>query len=396
MNSKIKVLSGIIALFFVCVFSSSSLHGEFQNQVGPFQVIVYSGPDFVGDSESFNFNMRSHRILLVNRFNKKLNDRVASIHVGSEVKAILFDHHDFHANWISKTKKIPILLPFGIPGGTKNYFEKFRNVDVFTESEPRIRSTFYGFTSMIVLPKDFKGTWGIALYNLENRFIRIEPIPDLKKHKLRVIPDFGSYLNDKIEIVKFLGTSTEGVKLIMYDGTHFKGNSISLPGMGSDKDYFYLRDYHFSRKTKSIKVKVADAGNNSARASAPPADNQISVVKEVIPIEGMIFKKVTPVPGGPKPADPPPPPGHTLEVMGPWHDGHGNDYELQQQGKAFSWFCPQRDEHGSGVFEQKGEFSVMWTNSKGKGQTRGRISKYNKEGMPIEIQMNTGVTLYRK
>lgn len=397
-SQKTSVTFSLVSLIGIIFILSTIVSADQQNRVGPYEVIVYSSPDYVGDSQSFDLNIRTHRILLVNKFNNKLDNKVASIHVGSEVRAILFDHHDFHANWKTRTKRIPILLPMGIPGGTRNYFEKFRNVDVFTESKPQLYNMFIAYTSMIILPRDFKGTWGIALYNLQDKFIRIEPIPDLKKHKQRVIPDFGSYLNDKIEQVKFLGNSTEGVKIKLFDNTHFKGNSITLPGLGSDKDYFYLNNYKFNRKTKSIKVTVTDPKVNTHRAPAPPADSQIAVVKEVIPIEGVILKDFKTVKGGPVQGKqtPPPPPGDGPEVMGPWHDGHGNDYEFHQQGQAFSWFCPQRNEHGAGVYINSRRIKVIWNSPKGPGQIMGNVIKVNHEGMAEEIKFDNGVVLYRK
>jgi len=384
-NSFVKVLfvflfTGLLIMFPILLHSQSK-------GPAPYQVIVYSAADFIGQSQSFVLNRRSHRILIVNRFNKDLDNKVSSIHVGSKVRAILFDHKDFHANWRRPSGGI-LSIYFKSPKRQERteLNHLFHNVGIYYISAPNlIHNDIY--TSMIVIPNDIKTDWGVILSDFKDDFARVEPIPDLKKYKQRVIPDLG-YISDKISALKFLGGHPGSVKLELFDKTQFRGDSISLPGMGSDKRDFILKKYNFKDRASSLKFTVSDPEVKTSGVSAPPADEQQTVViTDVIPIEKVLGKEMKPDPGVPQ---------NVPGISGMWHDGHGNDYEFMQHGQAFSWFCPQRNEYGAGVFVGNRRIRVLWNNPKGSGQTNGKIIKVDPKRMAFEIKMDYGVTLYRK
>ena len=294
-----------------------------QSPVGQYEVKVYSQKDYVGEAKSYVLNIRTHRIGLVNRFPANLDNAVSSIHVGSQVYAILFDFHDFHVslggggsgNLFTGLVKVLVnihkkMTPLGyLPkkGSAQatpppdNTLQGHINVGIYTASTPQVRHNDV-YTSMLIIPKGLDYAYGVALYNPGDRFIRIEPIPDEKKFQERRIPDFGNYLNNKIGQVAFLGPRIKNTRITLYDKTHYKGESITLPGEGSDVISFKLAEYNFADKTESIRLSVKPVKTSTQRAAAPPADSgEAQEVLRVQPIptmkvmlEGRILEQTRP------------------------------------------------------------------------------------------------------
>jgi|GEM_PF-5228373 len=330
-----------------------------ESVVGPYEVIVYAARDYVGDSKSYKVNIRTDRIKLVNRFPANLDNKVSSIHVGSRVFAVLFDHHDFHASFgsdgnlftglfksVKSIGKKVVITPLGpIPRrpekgkshsgasiGSAMAVVGHKNVGVYKSSTPMVQHNDI-YTSMLVIPKDLDFAWGVAFYNFDDKFIRIEPIPDKKKYKSRIIPNFGSYLNDKISRVVLLGENIKNTKVTLYEHINYRGKSITLPGAGSDKVAFDLGAYGFDRMTSSIKLKVTPPETDTKRVAAPPADSgaaQKVIVAEPFIVPGVMAEAVSPEQikeakqkPQPKKTTPPPPEKHKEGE----HDMHGGEHE---------------------------------------------------------------------
>lgn len=286
--------------------------------VGQYEVRVFTHRDYVGDSQSYILNTRTHRILLVNRFPEKFDNAISSLHLGSEVYAILFDYHDFHislgqksgGNWFSGLVNALVdihkkMTPLGYMGQNKQSAPPSQisgelwgqiNVGVYTSSSPMVLHNDR-YTSMLVIPKDLDTAYGVALYNTGDNFIRVEPIPDEIRFTERRIPDFGSYLNDKISIVAFLGPRIQNTHLTLYDKTNYAGQAITLPGVSSDKITFYLADYQFAGRARSIRLGITPVKADSVRVAAPAADSAtVQEILKVMPIPVMtVMAEAAPV-----------------------------------------------------------------------------------------------------
>ena len=308
----------ISAMFFLLLFAAAAAAmAAGQSPVGQYEVKVYTERDYVGQSKSYVLNKRTHRIVLVNKLPANLDNAISSIHVGSEVFAILFDYHDFHislgsggggGNWLTGLVKAIVdihlkMTPLGyLPKGKSSSSSGSGavggmglsqpgtnlmgniNVGVYTGSTPMVLHNDI-YTSMIIIPKDFDYAYGVALYNYADRFIRVEPIADEKKFKERRIPDFGSYLNNKIDHVAFLGPRIKNTTITLYDDPNYKGASITLPGEGSDVLSYDLHNYSFASKTQSIRLRVEPIKKNVTKAVAPPADEaNAQEIVTVIPL----------------------------------------------------------------------------------------------------------------
>ncbi|MEN8223631.1 MAG: hypothetical protein ABFR36_10305 [Acidobacteriota bacterium] len=392
MKTIFKNLYGRSIVIFFCVFAifCSSLGSQDINVVGPYQVIIYSSPDYIGQSQSFILNIKSHRIKPVNRFNGSLDNKVSSIHVGSKVKAILFDHHDFHANPQER---------MGRTMQNQQNFKmdhEFKNVEVYDKSIHQVKHNDV-YTSMVIIPKDLKDAWGIALYNYQEKFARIEPIPDQKIQKQKVITDFGDYLNKKIDHIRFLGNPIGTTKIDLYEHTHFKGKHITLPGFGSNKSNFILKTYQFDRITSSIKVRIKDPEADFKKVSTYLAGSKILENKVIKPVTG----KKTEKDQGLKMMES----GDQLpavlskdiaDIKGLWQDKSGNSYEFVQNGQTFTWFSSLNKGRGEGYFLKNKKMKIIWHYPKDKGQTYGQVTKVNPVGKAEEIKMDDGVVLFRK
>jgi hypothetical protein len=355
----------VIATIGVCAGTSVSW-GDVP--VGRSEVKLYAERDFVGESRSYVLNARTHRIVMVNRLPGPLDNGVSSIHVGSDVFAILFDHHDFHidlrqgggGNWFTGLVKAVVdlhkkMTPFGHRGDRKRSANAppppgtdlwgHINVGVYTHSSSLVRHDDT-YTSMLIVPKDFDHAYGVALYNRTDGFIRVEPIADAKKYVERRVPDFGPYLNDKVSQLAFLGPRIRNTHITLYDGTEYQGRSITLPGEGSDRLVFDLADYGFAGRTKSVRLSVKPVEGESVRVAAPSADEtSVYEVVSVIPIDTAEIVPAREEPGADRPRDdrrrelgppgPRPLPPGVVNMRGRWTDGRGRSFEIIQHGTTF-------------------------------------------------------------
>lgn len=462
-----------LIVVFVFLISGTSLFG--QSHVGPYQVIVYEHNDYVGKSQSFDLNTRTHRIKIINRLNSSLDNNVSSIHVGSEVMAILFDHHDFHANLSglpgmmtmgkAAVRALNPMMWFNKP--SKTYGLNYVNVGFYESSSPKVQHNDI-YTSMIIVPRNCQYAWGVGLYNFQDGFVRVEPIPDDKKFKKRVVPDFGSYLGDKISAVAFWGKNIRNTRVTLFEHANFSGKQLALPGPGSQKVEFQLRDYQFDRITTGVKVFVSDPQGDSNRASAPPAGDsptQMQVVKiEPIDVTAVLVanqkaqnqqgqqqpqqqqgqqnqqkpQQQQPLPkqgqyqepphqegqhqepphqepphheGEPRPGEEhhpegehhppegehgPVPPG-VPNLLGPWVDSQGKHHELLQHGRSIVWFMHEDEgKYGVGLIIGQDEVAFFWNGPQGQGQSRGRITRKDPQGMVQSFKLDNGISFTRE
>jgi len=161
-------------LFFLVVILFSSI-SILASLVGPYEVIIYEARDYVGHQKSYKLNPSKHRLLAINYVGDDINDKISSIHVGSKVRVICFAHHDFHAPYKFTYTRFPPLIGFKVGSQARGpshigYYDHSTSVVDHNDL----------YSSLIIIPKDFGGAWGVAFFNPRDKFVRFEPLPNGK------------------------------------------------------------------------------------------------------------------------------------------------------------------------------------------------------------------------